>query len=1090
MKLEKVIVKNFKSYVGEYLLGPFDNFTCIIGPNGSGKSNILDAITFALNVNIQHLRVNHATEFVSVGQEECFVNLYINVDGGLKVFSKTFNAKKHNYVYKVNECQKSSKQYTLELEKLNIFSKIRNFIIYQGMLINSKMDLFQAIENISGSINFKEEYDKLKENYVACNKELQQKQERKKDILNDLNEANDAKEKEVQFVKNMNALEELKGKMFVYEIASKLKNSKRIEDLSAMYRKESEKIINNPEYDSLNQEILCLKQKSTQQFQAIFEMETEIKCIRSDDLKARKNNEKELGEEISNIKKNLERLRPQIDYQKYNPTISFEECKNTFLNELEQAKIVYNEQTENYQKEESKLMLDNFEAVAKKEECLMEIKKYKEKKERLIKENKRIEIENKNKKEQILKIERQIVDLTQKASPDALEQLKSLDKEIVGLENNLNDITKEILLFKAKNVVNKNEIFVSNVIENLKAVNPGVLGSVSSLIKPSQKKFEIPIAVLMQKHANSVIVENEDVALECILYLKETKSCKLTFLTLNKFKVNTDVVVGDDMFLNPLNCIVCDNKYLGVAQFLFHAKVIAENSNFENKNIGNFKAIATLNGILYQQNGLITGGNITTNKFEENKISELTMERTKIINKIKNLKTKKDGFTGINFILEKIKELEKTKNEIVFEKLHEIEECLKDVDVLNLEATLMKFSENLKEFEYERQFVRENMRKKEKELILPILRKTGFNSVCEFTTSLKEDEKRFDLEEKLHVLEQKYAEILKINAEKSNEKENFNKALELEKKLHLMQQEFEINKQTLKAKEFDFKEFLHKLEIAKNKLFNISLSKSKNEEEINDILNFCRLETDFSSIDEITSTNLYKEIENKNEVMLLRDLNDLKKEKNRLESCLSNNATLHIKDNSLEAKYLKFNREFEFAKESAQRAKEHFNEIAVERKKLFDVYFEKLQRKINEIYKKLAYVNTECRDDENECAKVVKEGDIFSPGNKVKFYVVPPGKGYCEFTELSGGERSLAALSFLFALQKTPPFYVLDEVDAALDRKNVENLVNYIKNEATTKQFIVISLKDYFFKEADGLLGVYKDQAQNRSRILTYKLVN
>ena len=84
---------------------------------------------------------------------------------------------------------------------------------------------------------------------------------------------------------------------------------------------------------------------------------------------------------------------------------------------------------------------------------------------------------------------------------------------------------------------------------------------------------------------------------------------------------------------------------------------------------------------------------------------------------------------------------------------------------------------------------------------------------------------------------------------------------------------------------------------------------------------------------------------------------------------------------------------------------------------------------------------------------------------------------------LSGGEKTLAILSFIFALQKTPPFFILDEADAALDKDNIERLNAYI--QAQDLQFIVISLKDYFFKNADSLIGIYK--SNNESKILSYK---
>jgi structural maintenance of chromosome 1 len=66
------------------------------------------------------------------------------------------------------------------------------------------------------------------------------------------------------------------------------------------------------------------------------------------------------------------------------------------------------------------------------------------------------------------------------------------------------------------------------------------------------------------------------------------------------------------------------------------------------------------------------------------------------------------------------------------------------------------------------------------------------------------------------------------------------------------------------------------------------------------------------------------------------------------------------------------------------------------------------------------------------------------------------------------------------------PFFVLDEVDAALDNANVAKIANYIRENASeTFQFIVISLKSMLYQKAESLVGIYRDQDINSSRVLT-----
>ena len=77
---------------------------------------------------------------------------------------------------------------------------------------------------------------------------------------------------------------------------------------------------------------------------------------------------------------------------------------------------------------------------------------------------------------------------------------------------------------------------------------------------------------------------------------------------------------------------------------------------------------------------------------------------------------------------------------------------------------------------------------------------------------------------------------------------------------------------------------------------------------------------------------------------------------------------------------------------------------------------------------------------------------------------------------LSGGENSLVALMFIFALQffKPAPFYILDEVDAALDKENSKNLSKLITSMARDTQFMMVSHNDVVMSSAAMVLGVTK----------------
>lgn len=109
----------------------------------------------------------------------------------------------------------------------------------------------------------------------------------------------------------------------------------------------------------------------------------------------------------------------------------------------------------------------------------------------------------------------------------------------------------------------------------------------------------------------------------------------------------------------------------------------------------------------------------------------------------------------------------------------------------------------------------------------------------------------------------------------------------------------------------------------------------------------------------------------------------------------------------------------------------------------------------------------------------------------ITYSVVPPMKRFRDITALSGGEKTMAALALLFAIHsfQPAPFFVLDEVDAALDSQNVAKVSNYIRQHASDHfQFIVISLKASLYERSQSLVGIYRDQEVNSSSSLTLDL--
>jgi len=112
-----------------------------------------------------------------------------------------------------------------------------------------------------------------------------------------------------------------------------------------------------------------------------------------------------------------------------------------------------------------------------------------------------------------------------------------------------------------------------------------------------------------------------------------------------------------------------------------------------------------------------------------------------------------------------------------------------------------------------------------------------------------------------------------------------------------------------------------------------------------------------------------------------------------------------------------------------------------------------------------------------------KPEDPFSGG--VDLYIQFPGKPMRLASGASGGERSVAAIAYLLAIQRflKAPFYLFDEIDAHLDDLNTSRLAEVLKENAVDGQFLMISLKDVMVHNADRIYGVF---AQNGvSRVLS-----
>ena len=155
-------------------------------------------------------------------------------------------------------------------------------------------------------------------------------------------------------------------------------------------------------------------------------------------------------------------------------------------------------------------------------------------------------------------------------------------------------------------------------------------------------------------------------------------------------------------------------------------------------------------------------------------------------------------------------------------------------------------------------------------------------------------------------------------------------------------------------------------------------------------------------------------------------------------------------------------------------------DITTEMTEIFKVEFQKINEYFGQTF-------TEMFGGGKASLQLEDENDVLSCGIEIK--VQPPGKQVKTIMLLSGGEKAFVAIALYFAIMKVrpTPFCMLDEIDAALDDRNVGRFAAYLRNLSSKTQFIVITHRRGTMEAADVLYGVTM-QEQGISKVLSVDL--
>jgi len=1138
--IDKINVYGFKSYGDRRLTIPIgEGFIGIVGPNGAGKSNIGDSIVFALGIaSAKAMRAikltdlifsskNKSAEYAEV--EIIFKNLgaFPLNDEEVSIYRKIDHSGKSTY--KING--RVAKQQ--EVEELLASAGIP----IQGYNIVTQGDIFRFIKmtpaerrELLSEIAGITEYEEKKEKAL---KDLQETEEKinnvkiiLKEIQTNLKRLEEEKENALLAISIENQINQLKQKILSAKLFNLLKEEEesynqftQIENMiSKLYtekenliekQKEIISIIKNLEdkFNEIQQSLLPIKEKEggiTAQIRLANEkkneLEKEIEALKQKESSLLLEKEEKIKEILSIEQqiKTLEKELPDLEKQLEIASKNLEE-KNNQLKQVEiggsKAKLDLGE----VEKEEKRLKDEILSLQNQKlqlnnnlEKINDKINLYKEEIENLEKEIKNLEQSLENIKSYTQESQKRYNLLSNQINMLKVRK-ESLEKRLKENREKIEQNFKKLAQILA-NLVNMREDRAILAISNVK----GVYGQVADLITIKDNQVVQAIESAAGNRLRNIVVENEDVAKECIEILKREKLGKATFIPLNKIKVQDlprlPNIKGVKGFL--IDFVNYDKSIEKAIKYVFADTILVENFDVAKAvGIGNYRMV-TLDGALFEKSGVISGG--TTNQSISIGRTALEQEREILEKEDDKLKQEEEKISKelndiILQITEKEKELSKIQVEAVsfsqrkediqnqiIAKNNRLEAINKEIftlkkQSLEIEAQIEKTNENLNILQKELSVV-ENRKKTILEKMetegLHTLRKE-WEEATNLVYALREKKKNIEsqierlkdrlennLKGRIFQIETEKEEIANLIKNKLKEIENLHKQIEelskdlsnLWKELKDTEQERENILNELSSQKEKLKILRYEEENINNQITKTLEDKGKLEQKLSDIeQRIVALKEEFQG-----------EPEEGDIIALEKSLKTLEEKRKNLGAI--NEKAIEDYEETLK-RFNEINEKLSVLIEEKNRVLELIEYIENKKVEAFMEVFNEVNKNLGKIFKRLspggkAYLELENTEEPLNGGVLLKSK--------------PRGKEVKRIEIISGGEKTLTALSFLLAIQqyKPAPFYYFDEIDAHLDDANARKIAELFKEFSKEAQFIVVTLRDTMATYADRLIGV------------------
>uniref|UniRef100_A0A673HCD2 Structural maintenance of chromosomes protein n=1 Tax=Sinocyclocheilus rhinocerous TaxID=307959 RepID=A0A673HCD2_9TELE len=1136
LMITHIVNRNFKSYAGEQILGPFHKrFSCIIGPNGSGKSNVIDSMLFVFGYRAQKIRSKKLSVLIHSSDahpdvQSCTVEVHfqkiIDKEGddydvipNSSFYVSRTAAKDNSSSYHINGKKATFKDVGTLLRSHGIDLDHNRFLILQGEVEQIAMmkpkgqtehdeGMLEYLEDIIGSCRLKEPINILCRWVELLNEQRGEKLNRVKLVEKEKSALEGEKNKAVEFLSLENDVfkkRNLLCQFYVHDLQKRVsakeaekqqiqEDTKELSDKSSQLTEEMK--TKNEELKGVEKKLTKLtkfiesqKEKFTQLDLQDVEVREKLKHTKSKTKKQQKQlqKDKEKLEEVRSVPASSEKIITEVSAQK---------------EELEKKKLVEEQKLaqvmESLKEETSGLQEDK----EKKEQELLELSKtVNETRSRMDVAQSELDIYLSQHNTAVSQLN-QAKDALQEAVdtlrerraaikhlnlriPQCEEQLKKVCVKSLQKRLQVGDMRQKVAEAKSSLSTNRsrNKVLDSLMQQKRSGKIPGILGRLGDL-GAVDEKYDVAISSSCGSLDN-ILVDTIDTAQRCVTFLKTQNIGVATFIGLDKMKVwqqsmgsiSTpeniprlfDMVRVKDESVRPAFYFALRDTL--VARDLEQATRVAFQKDKRWR-------VVTLQGQIIEQAGTMTGGGgrVMKGRMGSSVCADVTQEQSLTEQEL-HLKTQIKDLEAnvISAAPDKAKQKQMEKNfEAASTKAGKVEAEVKRLHTLIVDINSHKLKAQQDKLDQINTQLDECSSAITKAQVA--IKTAGRNlkksedSVSQLEKEMGENEKLMEeLTEQLKKLEEAAGEIMQTyqQAEEALPEVQEQHRGVLQQIKALQEQEHALQKESLsvrlKVEHIDtaIAECHNKIKHWEREASRLSLHPIDGapEEEL-PALNPEQLE-DIGNPDII-----------KNEIALLED---------RCSNMKPNLGAI-AEFKKKEELYLQRVAELDDITTQRDAFKRGCEDLRKQRLHEFMAGFNIITNKLKENYQMLTLGG----DAELE---LVDSLDPFSEG--IMFSVRPPKKSWKKIYNLSGGEKTLSSLALVFALHhfKPTPLYFMDEIDAALDFKNVSIVACYIYEQTKNAQFIIISLRNNMFEMADRLIGIYKTHNTTKNVAINPKTI-